>query len=163
MKNDFVLESNAIKDGGRISAVHYWNCSGCTGNNIMPDLAWRNVPEGAKSFAVTFYDKDAPTGSGFWHWVVYNIPGSTTSLPGGVNGGPLPAGAVEGNTDMGEPGYVGPCPPVGREHVYVYTLHALNVEKLPAEIGPTAALVGFALWQNTIAKASLNVVAGPRQ
>jgi Raf kinase inhibitor-like YbhB/YbcL family protein len=163
MKSAFVLESNAIKDRGRISAEHYWDCFGCTGDNVMPDLAWGNVPEEAKSFAVTFYDKDAPTGSGFWHWVVYDIPRSATSLPGGVNGGPLPVGAVEGNTDMGKPGFLGPCPPVGREHIYVYTVHALNVDKLPVEAGSTAALVGFALWQKTIAKASLKVVAGPRQ
>lgn len=87
----------------------------------MPNLAWMNVPKDTKSFAVTFYDKDAPTGSGFWHWVAYDIPADTKGLPGGVNGGTLPEGTVEGNTDLGKPGFFEPCPPVGRKHNYVYT------------------------------------------
>ena len=79
---------------------------------------------------MTFYDKDAPTGSGFWHWVAYDIPANITNLPGGVNGGTLPAGVVEGNTDLGKPGFFGRCPPTGRVHTYVYTVHALKAERL---------------------------------
>lgn len=157
---DFKLTSNAIKAGGKIGAEHFWNNFGCTGGNVMPDLAWSNAPAGTKSIAVTFYDKDAPTGSGFWHWVVYDVPTTATSFPGGPNGGTLPAGAVEGNTDLGKPGFFGPCPPAGREHQYVYTVHALKVDKLPVEKGSSPALVGFTLWQNTIAKATLKVQAG---
>ena len=160
---DFSVSSSTIKAGQTISAKHYWNNFGCTGENIMPDLKWTNVPAGTKSFAVTFYDKDAPTGSGFWHWVAYDIPAETQQLAGGANGGTLPAGAVEGNTDLGKPGFFGPCPPVGRTHNYVYTVHALKVDKLPIDKGASPALVGFYLWQNTLGKASLNVKAGPRK
>ena len=160
---DFALHSKTFKTGATIGAEHYWNNFGCTGGNVMPDLEWANVPAGTKSFAVTLYDKDAPTGSGFWHWVAYDIPASTTSLPGGAGGTPLPAGAVEGNTDVGKPGYLGPCPPVGRRHNYVYTVHALKVDKLPVDKGASPALVGFFLWQNRIAAATLGVKAGPRK
>lgn len=160
---DFRLSSQALKPGAAIAAEHYWNNFGCTGGNLMPDLAWKNAPAGTQSFAVTFYDKDAPTGSGFWHWVAYDIPAATTGLPGGVNGSPLPEGAVQGNTDLGKPGFFGPCPPVGRLHHYVYTVHALKTAKLPVDAGASPALVGFMLWQNTIAKATLTVQAGPRK
>lgn len=159
---DFSLRSKHLADGGSIDARHYWNNFGCTGGNVMPDLEWRNAPAGTKSFAVTFHDKDAPTGSGFWHWVAYDIPAGTTALAGGADGGALPAGSAEGNTDLGKPGFFGPCPPVGRTHHYVYTVHALKVDKLPVDKGATAALVGFHLWQNELGKATLTVKAGPR-
>lgn len=159
---DFSLHSTSLQDGARIGPQHYWNNFGCKGDNVMPDLNWRNAPAGTKSFAVTFYDQDAPTGSGFWHWVAYDIAGGTTSLPGGVNGGALPTEAVQGNTDLGTPGFFGPCPPVGRLHRYVYTVHALKVEKLPLAAGATAALVGFNIWLNSLGSATLQVHAGPR-
>lgn len=163
MGADFRLSSKTIKQGAAIGAEHYWNNFGCSGGNVLPELAWQGAPAETKSFAVTFYDKDAPTGSGFWHWVIYNIPATTTKLPGGANGGSLPDGAVEGNTDLGKPGFFGPCPPVGRKHNYVYAVHALKVDKLPVDSGASPALVGFFLWQNTITKATLNIVAGPRK
>ena len=160
---DLELTSKALRQGAPIGPEHYWNSFGCSGGNVTPDLAWRNAPPGTRSFAVTFYDKDAPTGSGFWHWVVYDIPATTAGLPGGPNGGSLPAGAVEGNTDLGKPGFLGPCPPIGRVHDYVYTVHALKVDKLPVEKAFGPALIGFFLWQNTLAKATLDVMAGPRK
>jgi Raf kinase inhibitor-like YbhB/YbcL family protein len=160
---DFELSSKSVKPGGAIGAQHYWNNFGCSGSNVMPDLAWQGAPPDTKSFAISLYDKDAPTGSGFWHWMVYNIPSAATELRGGVAGGTLPTGAVEANTDLGKPGFFGPCPPVGRQHNYVYTVHALKVPKLPVDPGASPALVGFILWQNTLAKATLGVVAGPRQ
>jgi Raf kinase inhibitor-like YbhB/YbcL family protein len=161
--NHFRLSSTSIKDGAPIRAEHYWNNFGCTGGNIMPDLVWENAPKDTKSFAITFYDKDAPTGSGFWHWVAYDIPATTKRLAGGLNGGTLPEGSIEGNTDLSKPGFFGPCPPVGREHHYIYTVYAVKVDKLPVEKGASAALVGFMLWQNTLAKASFTVKAGPRK
>ncbi len=161
-KEAFSVRSQSLAPNAKIAAENYWNNFGCTGKNVMPDLTWENAPAGTKSFAVTFYDKDAPTGSGFWHWVAYNIPATTTSLKGGANGGSLPAGAVEGNTDLSKPGYVGPCPAQGEVHRYVYTVHALKVDKLPVEPGFSAALVGLFLTQNTIGKATLPVLAGPR-
>jgi len=160
---EFTLASRAVGNGKAIGAEHYWNEFGCSGRNVMPDLAWRNAPAGTKSFAVTFYDRDAPTGSGFWHWVAYDIPADTAALPGGVAGGALPAGAQQGNTDLGKPGFFGPCPPLGRKHRYVYTVHALKVDKLPLPAGATPALVGFHLWQNRIGEARLSVTAGPRK
>ena len=163
MAADFELGSKTLKAGSPISPENYWNNFGCSGGNVMPDLAWKNAPTDTKSFAVTFYDRDAPTGSGFWHWVAYDIPASATSLPGGLNGGTLPTGAVEGNTDLGKPGFFGPCPPVGRKHNYVFTVHALKVDKLPVDKAASPALIGFFLWQNTLAKTSLEVTAGPRQ
>lgn len=160
---DFSVGSGTLKDGATIGADFYWNQFGCSGKNLMPDLSWKDAPAGTRSFAVTFYDKDAPTGSGFWHWVVYDIPAGVTSLPGGVHGGPLPAGAIEGNTDLGQPGFFGPCPPVGREHHYVYTVHALKVDKLGVDKGASPAFVGFRLWMNRIGEATLKVKAGPRK
>ncbi len=160
---DFSISSNAVSGGTHIGADFYWNDSGCSGKNAMPDLAWMNAPAGTKSFAVTFYDKDAPTGSGFWHWVAYDIPANITNLPGGVNGGTLPAGVVEGNTDLGKPGFFGPCPPTGRVHTYVYTVHALKAERLGVPKGASPAMVGFTLWANRIGEATLEVKAGPRR
>ena len=159
----FELQSKAIKQGAAIAPEHYTNAFGCTGGNVMPDLSWKDAPAGAKSFAVTFYDKDAQTGSGFWHWVAYDIPVSTLSLSGGANGGTLPGGIVEGNTDMSKPGFIGPCPPPGRKHDYVYTVHALKVDKLPVDKGASSALIGVFLYQNTLASATLRVTAGPRK
>ena len=159
---DFQLTSKSIAEGATVSADHYWNNFGCTGANVMPDLQWKGAPAGTKSFAVTFYDRDAPTGSGFWHWIAYDIPATATSLPGGANGGALPAGAIEGHTDLAKPGYFGPCPPVGKVHNYVYTIHALKVDKLAVDKGASPALVGFFLTQNRIAEAKLTVKAGPR-
>lgn len=159
----FTLRSQSLTNGQAIRPEHYWNDFGCSGKNLMPDLAWTNAPKGTNSFAITFYDMDAPTGSGFWHWVAYDIPGDVRSLPGGVNGGALPPGLVEGNTDLSKPGFFGPCPPVGRRHRYVYTVHALKVEKLPVSPGASPALVGFILWQNTLGTATLQVAGGPRK
>lgn len=155
----FAVSSKALKSGESIKPEHFWNNFGCSGGNVMPDLAWSNAPAGTKSFAVTFYDKDAPTGSGLWHRVVYDIPAATTGLPGGAGGGAIPAGAIEGNTDLGKPGFFGPCPPQGRTHNYVYTVHALKVDKLPVDAGATPALVGFFLWQNRIGEATMTVKA----
>ncbi|SFV87307.1 UPF0098 protein ybcL precursor [hydrothermal vent metagenome] len=155
----FKLSSNTVKEGGDITADQYWNNFGCTGKNRRPDLSWTGVPKNTRSLAISFYDKDAPTGSGFWHWTAYNIPVNV----GNINPNSLPQGAVEANTDMGKPGYFGPCPPVGRTHNYVFTLHALDTEKLTPPTGATSALVRFFINQHTIAKATLSVIAGPRK
>ncbi len=160
---DFKLSSKTNKAGAAIPAEQYWNNFGCSGGNVMPQIEWKNAPAGTKSFAVTFYDKDAPTGSGFWHWIAYDIPADVTQLAGGANGGTLPAGAIEGNTDLGKPGFFGPCPPVGRKHNYVWTVHALKVDKLPVDKEASPALVGFFLWQNRIGEATLPITAGPRK
>lgn len=156
---EFTLSSPCLPGNTDISGEQYLNGFGCTGENVRPTLFWQNAPEGTKSFAVTFYDQDAPTGSGFWHWVAFDIPRDVTTL----SGGPLPSGAKEGNTDFGVPGYFGPCPPVGRRHRYTFYIHALDTENLEVPDNATGALAGFFIHQHTLAKASFTVMAGPRR
>lgn len=157
----FSVQSN-LTPNASIPADYYWNQFGCSGANLAPKLTWEHAPKGTQSFAVTFYDKDAPTGSGFWHRVVYNIPSQINQLEGGINGGTLPVEAIEANTDLGKPGFFGPCPPKGREHRYVWTVHALDVAKLPVDANASPALVGFYLWQHRLAEANLTVLAGSK-
>lgn len=159
----FELTSN-LKPGQAIPADYYANIFGCSAKSVSPELAWKNAPAGTKSFAVTFYDQDAPTGSGFWHYVAFDIPASVHKINlGDLTAGKIPAGGVESMTDAGKPGYFGPCPPVGRKHTYIYTVHALKVEKLGVAPTSTPAFVGFNLWANLLEKASFTVTAGPRK
>ncbi len=132
---------------------------GCSGGNLSPQLSWSGAPAGTESFALTCFDPDAPTGSGFWHWVVANIPADVTSLPLGAGdpaSGLMPAGALEVRTDFGKPGYGGPCPPQGANvHRYIFTLHAVGMKSLPVTADTSAAIVGFYLNFNTLEKVSL--------
>ena len=161
---EFVVSSTSFAPGGPWAEKHYWNQFGCTGGNVSPALKWSGAPEGTKSFAVTLYDPDAPTGSGFWHWVAYNWPANVASMEeGDASSAKFPAGVVEGNTDVGKPGWLGPCPPPGRVHHYIYTVYALKTEKLDVPPGATAAMTGFFLWMNTLAKATVTGTAGPRK
>jgi Raf kinase inhibitor-like YbhB/YbcL family protein len=135
------------------------NGFGCKGQNVSPALEWRNVPAGTKSLALQVYDPDAPTGSGFWHWALYNIPPATTALPQGAgnDAARLPPGAFGGNTDFMDTGttgvngnYGGPCPPQGdKPHRYIFTLYALAVDKVEVAGGVpktgSAGLYGFVL------------------
>ncbi len=160
----FTLISAEVAAGATIKAPQVFNGMGCTGNNISPSLSWKGAPAKAKSFALTMYDPDAPTGSGWWHWVVYNIPASATSLVAGA-GDPkknlLPAGTVQGNTDFGAPGYGGPCPPTGdKPHRYIFTLYALDVDKLDIPASATAAYVGFNIHAHTVGKVGFTAKYG---
>ncbi|TME17936.1 MAG: YbhB/YbcL family Raf kinase inhibitor-like protein [Chloroflexi bacterium] len=132
---------------------------GCAGANRSPQLAWSGAPQGTKSFALTCYDPDAPTGSGFWHWAVANIPADVNELPldaGKPAGGGLPNGAVQMRNDTGQPGYAGPCPPQGdHPHRYLFTLFAVKEESLPVTADTSCAVVGFQLHFNTLDKAEL--------
>ena len=155
------LTSPDVKANGKIADEQVFNGFGCTGQNISPALAWSGTPpKGTKSFALTVYDPDAPTGSGFWHWVVINIPATATSLPknaGDPKGSAAPAGALQTRTDFGVPGWGGPCPPKGdKPHRYIFTIFAVDLDKLPLP-GPdvSAAVVGFNLHFHTLAKATL--------
>ena len=153
----FELSSPDVSAAAPIATQHVLNGFGCTGGNLSPALAWKNPPAGTKSFAVMLHDQDAPTGgAGFWHWVVVNLPASTTSLPQGAGDGKaLPAGALQINTDFGAPGYGGPCPPQGREaHRYTFTVYALKVDKLELPANATASLTGFMVNGNALGKAS---------
>jgi Raf kinase inhibitor-like YbhB/YbcL family protein len=153
----FTLKSKDI--GGQATDKQVYNGFGCTGENLSPELYWENVPTGTKSFAITMYDPDAPTGSGFWHWVVFDLPANTTELKTGAGNiikGLMPAGAIQSNTDFGQPGYGGPCPPPGHGfHEYRITIYALKVDKLGLDKNATPAFVGFNLFSNTIEKATL--------
>jgi Raf kinase inhibitor-like YbhB/YbcL family protein len=161
---DFALSSPDIGPAAPIGQAHVFNGFGCSGDNISPALSWDGVPDGTKSLALTVYDPDAPTGSGWWHWVVYNLPATTTALPQGAGdaaGAHLPAGTVQGHTDFGSVGYGGPCPPQGdTPHHYIFTLHALSVDKLELPADATAALVGFAINGNRIAATTLTALYG---
>lgn len=155
---DFRLTSPTIKDQGTIGNEHVFKGFGCDGGNVSPELRWERAPKDTKSFAVTVYDPDAPTGSGWWHWIIFNIPPSVTSLPasaGKPDGGGAPQGSVQSMTDYGQPGYGGPCPPPGdKPHRYIFTVYALKVDQLPLKSDASGAMVGFYLNQNKLRKAS---------
>ncbi len=160
----FTLSSREIAPGATIPTPNVFNGMGCTGSNTSPGLSWTGAPAATKSFALTMYDPDAPTGSGWWHWVVYNIPASAKGIAAGA-GDPkknlLPAGSAQGNTDFGAPGYGGPCPPVGdKPHRYIFTLYALNTDKLDVPAGATAAYVGFNIHGHTVGKATFTAMYG---
>lgn len=163
-KSSLKLTSTDVHQGKTIPAAQVFSGMGCTGGNTSPAFSWSGAPAGTKSFALTAYDPDAPTGSGWWHWVVYNIPANVTSLAAGA-GDPkknlLPAGTTQGNTDFGAPGYGGPCPPPkDKPHHYHFTLFALDTDKLDVPAGATAAYVGFNLHAHTLAKTELTALYG---
>jgi len=158
----FIVTSPDVREGEKIPAAQEFNGMGCPGNNVSPALSWRGAPSGTKSYAVTMYDPDAPTGSGWWHWVVYNIPSTATKLAAGA-GDPtkslLPPGATQGRTDFGSPGYGGPCPPKGdKPHHYLLTIFALDTDKLDLPASATAAYVGFNLHAHTLATTKLTAL-----
>ena len=155
---EFVLESTDVTEGQALDSRQVFKGFGCEGGNVSPQLSWRGAPAGTRSFAVTVYDPDAPTGSGWWHWTVVNLPPATSSLPAGAGsaGGKLPAGAVQGRTDYGRSGFGGACPPVGdKPHRYQFTVWALKVEQLPLDENASGAMVGYMLNSHALAKAQL--------
>jgi Raf kinase inhibitor-like YbhB/YbcL family protein len=158
----FNLDSKDLK--GQLSMNEVFNGFGCTGKNLSPELSWNNAPEGTKSFALTVYDPDAPTGSGWWHWVVFNIPKETSSLQAGAgdkSNTHLPSGSVQNINDYGFAGFGGACPPKGdKSHQYIFTIHALDVESLPLDGKQSAAIAGYNINAHTIQKASLIVYYG---
>jgi Raf kinase inhibitor-like YbhB/YbcL family protein len=157
----FRLWSNDLKDGGRMPEAQVFNGMGYSGGNRSPHLAWEGAPEGTKSFVLTAYDPDAPTGSGWWHWVVANIPATAKELPTDSGSGKgLPAGALQTRTDFGAPGYGGAAPPAGPAHRYIFTLHALKVERIDVTEQSSAALVDFMTNMNSLGNATLTVTYG---
>lgn len=158
------LSSPTVKPNSTLTINQVFNGFGCTGKNISPKLTWSGAPAGTKSFAVTVYDPDAPTGSGWWHWVVYNIPATATELPEGAGtptGANLPSGAVQGRTDFGGPGFGGACPPKGdKPHRYIFTVYALKTEKIDVPADASSAMVGFMIKANQLASASFTAKYG---
>lgn len=148
------LSSPDFKNNGPLPDKYAYNSWGCTGENVSPALEWGTPPEGTKSFALLVHDPDAPTGgAGFWHWIVYDIPATTTSLPEGAGSGTgLPPGAKQGRNDFGTVGYGGPCPPPGPKHHYNFTLYPLKVDKLELPPNASAAVIGFNANANVIGK-----------
>lgn len=158
----FRLISADLKDGASLPEAHVNDGFGRQGKNLSPHLKWEEAPEGTKSFVITVYDPDAPTGSGWWHWVVINIPASVNELARGAgSGGKLPHGALQTRTDFGRPGFGGAAPPPGETHRYIFTVHALKVDQLPVDAEASAAMVGFMVHAHSLGKASLTVTYGP--
>jgi Raf kinase inhibitor-like YbhB/YbcL family protein len=149
------LKSEEI--AGQISMDQVFNGFGCKGNNASPQLEWSSAPKGTKSFAVTMYDPDAPTGSGWWHWLVFDIPSSVTKISSNASElAKLPQGSIESKTDYGIDKFGGACPPKGdKPHTYVLTVYALDVEKLGLDKNATPALVGYMINAHTIQKSSI--------
>lgn len=147
----FTLTSNDITDGGMLPDAQV-RAKG----DSSPHLKWSGAPEGTKSYAVTCFDPDAPTGSGFWHWTVANLPADVTELASGASSRGMPAGAVQGRTDFGETGYGGAAPPAGHgPHRYIFTVFAVDTETLDVTPDNSGAVFGFNLHFHTLAKASI--------
>lgn len=155
----FALTSDDISDGAELPVAHRSGIFGAGGHDISPHLSWSGFPAETKSFAVTCFDPDAPTASGFWHWAVFNIPATVTSLVGNAgNGeqGSLPASAVTLRNDAGLARYLGAAPPSGHgKHRYFFVVHALGADRLDVDADATCAFLGFNMFGATLARARL--------
>ena len=157
----FTVTSNSFKDGDYLPKDFILSADfgfGCAGGNTSPHLKWSGAPAGTRSFALTCFDPDAPTGSGFWHWVVVNIPANVTELAlgAGSKGAKVPDGALMTRTELGDSGYLGPCPPEGdHPHRYLFTVFAVGTDKLDVTADTSPAVVGFNLHFNTLARAEI--------
>ncbi|MGQ4598939.1 YbhB/YbcL family Raf kinase inhibitor-like protein [Nocardia sp. R6R-6] len=156
----FTLTSTDVTDGRPLNNDQVSGVFGAGGKDISPQLSWSGVPAETKSFAVTVFDPDAPTASGFWHWAVADIPGTVSSLPSGAGsgeeGGALPAGAITLRNDGGFRGFVGAGPPPGHgPHRYFVVVHAVDVDSLGIDENATPAYLGFNLFAHTLARATL--------
>jgi len=153
----FKLTSPDIKAGSLIDPRFEANVFGCNGQNKSPALKWSGAPAGTQSYALTVYDPDAPTGSGWWHWQVVNIPADTTELKadaGAAGGANLPKGANQVRIDYGVAAWGGMCPPASdKAHRYIFTLYALKVPKLDVPADATAAMAGFMINANALGEA----------
>jgi len=154
---DLTLTAKDLTDGATVPPQYV--CDRYHGGNHSPALSWSGEPAGTQSFAVTMFDPDAPTGSGFWHWTVFNIPQTVHQLAAGsgdAGATTLPAGAGEGRNDAGVAHYFGACPPPGDPpHRYQITVFAVKIAKMPLDAESSGARVGFQLHYNTLAKAQV--------
>ncbi len=154
----FTLTCPTIKAGDTLPTAHVYDQGGYGGENRSPALLWRDAPAETKSFALSVYDPDAPTGSGFWHWYVINIPANVSELvenAGNPKNPHLPEGARQMNNDIAEKGFVGAFPPKGdKPHRYIFTVYALGTERLDLPDNATTAFAGFNVKANALAEAS---------
>lgn len=154
----FTLTSESVTDGQPLANDQVSGIMGAGGSDVSPQLSWSGFPAETKSFAVTVYDPDAPTASGFWHWAVADLPATVTELPAGAgDGGDLPGGAVTLANDAGLKRYIGAAPPAGHgPHRYYIAVHALPVASLELPEGATPAYLGFNLFGQAIARAVIH-------
>jgi len=160
--NSLTLSSEDIAQGEFMDKAQEFNGFGCNGSDLSPHLKWSNIPKGTKSFAITAYDPDAPTGSGWWHWQAVNIPVTVTELArdaGSTKKNKMPVGTVQIQSDFGNRGFGGACPPKGHGiHHYRFTIHALSVEKLELPVNASGALAGYMINANTIATSTIEAL-----
>jgi Raf kinase inhibitor-like YbhB/YbcL family protein len=156
------VSSASFSDGGTLTTKQVFNGFGCEGENLSPQVSWSGVAKEAKSLALTLYDPDAPTGSGWWHWTLVNLPTSLTSLTEGAStAGNLPSGSIQGRTDYGTAQFGGACPPVGdKPHRYVLTVYALDVEKIDVSSESSGALVGYYLNAHAVQRGVITGMYG---
>jgi Raf kinase inhibitor-like YbhB/YbcL family protein len=157
-KSSFVLSSSDPQLAISVPLIYTAKAFGCSGGNLSPELHWSGAPAGTMSFVVTLFDRDErSTPSGWWHWVLYNLPKNISSLPQGAgaeHSSALPAEALQGRTDLGEDAYHGPCPAKGDPpHRYVFTVYALNVAKLPVPPDSSGAMVTSIVQEHLLGKA----------
>jgi hypothetical protein len=160
--NSLTLSSNDIAAGEYMNKKHEYKGFGCSGGDLSPHLTWSNAPKGTKSFAITAYDPDAPTGSGWWHWQVVNIPVNVTELATGAGSSKenlAPKGSMQIESDYGSRGFGGACPPQGHGvHHYRFTVHALSVEQLTLPENASGALAGYMINANTIESSTIEAL-----
>lgn len=152
----FEVTSTDVADGEALRTPQVSGVMGAGGEDTSPQLSWTGAPEGTQSYAVTVYDPDAPTASGFWHWAVFNIPADVTELASNASKAGLPDGAVQLNNDARFPGYVGAAPPAGHgPHRYYVVVHAVDVASLDIPEEATPAYLGFNLFSHTLGRATI--------
>ncbi|MFT3904836.1 MAG: kinase inhibitor [Steroidobacteraceae bacterium] len=158
----FELTSKDIHDGQRLPQTHVFNAMGHQGANLSPHLARHGEPAGTKSFVITMFDPDAPTGSGWWHWTIANIPAQVHELAQGAGTAntALPLGATHGRTDFGSACYGGAAPPAGPPHRYIFTVYAIDTDRLDLDEQSSGALVGFLVHFHSLGKATLTTSYG---
>ncbi|KAB7739512.1 YbhB/YbcL family Raf kinase inhibitor-like protein [Parvibaculum sedimenti] len=155
------VESHSLREGAGLPSTRFVD-GRCGGENVSPDIFWRNTPKGTKSFALTMFDPDAGGGRGWWHWIVFGIPASVGNLPEGASrSGGMPAGVVQGTGDFGENGYQGPCPPQGdTPHHYVLTVYALDEANVALDATATGAKAAVLFRQHALATGSIVFLYG---
>ena len=155
----FPVTSEDVQDGEKLQQPQLSGVFGAGGDDISPQLAWSGFPDATRSFAVTCYDPEAPTGSGFWHWAVVDIPASVTELPRGAGdeeGSGLPARAFQLRGDAGVRRFIGAAPPPGHgRHHYYFAVHAVDVESLGIDKDATPAFLGFNRVSHTLGRAMI--------